>query len=205
MDIPGPVRPTEDASPTSSSHAPEAPQEAPASGWSYTQQTDDTSVASGAVTTAPVDPVTWTSLEYQATNKTVAWYLVGTLAAIVAAVLAYIFTKDIVSALVILTVIALLLVNAARRPRSQNCQVNQSGIQIGTRFHPYSQFKAFTIDSAGVEPSLVLLPLKRFTPIISVLFPPDKLEEIIAVLQDHIPFEQAISDPVNSLMKRLRF
>jgi hypothetical protein len=49
------------------------------------------------------------------------------------------------------------------------------------------------------------MPLKRFMPPLSLYMDPADEEKIVDVLADYLPVEQREQDPIDKLMRRLRF
>lgn len=149
--------------------------------------------------------VSWTASEYVSHEKGASWFVMVALALVVAAVLAYVLTKDIVAVVVIAITGVTFGVFSARSPRVLNYSIGQQGVQIGQRLYPFNEFKSFAISEEGPLPSVLLMPLKRFLPPITVFFDPQNGDDIIATLSDYLPFEHKKPDAVDKFMSRIRF
>jgi hypothetical protein len=57
----------------------------------------------------------------------------------------------------------------------------------------------------GAFSSIVLVPLKRFSPLTSIYYAPQDEERITAMLAAHLPYEERKHDPIDKLMQRIRF
>lgn len=149
--------------------------------------------------------VSWTALEFVEHDKTQSWYLsmVGISVVVVAAV--YFITKDLFNAFIIVIAAVLFGVVAGRAPRHMDYMVNGHGVAIGRRFYPYSEFRSFSIADEGHVRSIVLMPLKRFMPSLTLYFDPADEQRIGDVLADHLPFAQYQRELTDRLMRRIRF
>lgn len=176
------------------------------SGWKYSKEANSVSVLDGSSAEAtPLSTVEWSALEYQHQNKDAMWYAVALVSAVFVTALVYLITRDIFSAVIIVVVALLFFVSAVRKPQMQTCKMSRDGIIIASKTRLFSQYKAFNVDIEGSAFSFTLLPLKRFSPYLTVSFPADKYDDVVSVLQDVLPFEPELSDPLDSIAKRLRF
>ena len=93
----------------------------------------------------------------------------------------------------------------ARRTRSMTDTRGQYGLKIGDKFALYASYKSFAVLEDEAIDSIQLTPLKRFSPPISLYFPPEQEEEITQILSDYLPLEERNHDPIDRLMKRMHF
>lgn len=114
-------------------------------------------------------------------------------------------THDFITSGVLILVAALFGITAARKPRTLQFELTGRGVQIGTKFYPYANFKSFTIIQEGAFSSIQLLPLKRFLPTISLYYPPEQVDQITGMLGSFLPHEDRPIDPIDRLMRRVRF
>jgi hypothetical protein len=156
--------------------------------------------------TAPLETeVTWTASEFIARHKGVNWYLMLTLGAIVASVLIYLLSRDFITVGAVVGAIILFGVAAARKPRILTYRMNEGGLTIGQKFYPYTMFKSFSVMDEDAFSSIMLLPLKRFMPPLSIYFEPNDEEHIVTILSHYLPMENRPADAVDRLMKHIRF
>jgi hypothetical protein len=153
----------------------------------------------------PAPPVQWTASEFVAHHKSVGWYVVFVLAAVVVLALVYVVTKDIISVVAIAILGLLFGISAARKPRVLGYQLDGQGLTAGQKFYPYSEFKSFSVSIDGAFASLDLLPLKRFALPVSVHYDPKDESHILEVIGKHLPFEQRGDDVADRLARRIRF
>jgi hypothetical protein len=83
--------------------------------------------------------------------------------------------------------------------------VDEKGIQVQEKFHPYAEFRSFSVVEEGAINSIWLKPLKRFVPIVVMYFSPEDEQKIIDVLANFLPHEERELDAIDRLSKRMRF
>jgi hypothetical protein len=94
---------------------------------------------------------------------------------------------------------------AARKPKQLQYAVDGSGVTIGQKHFNYGAFKSFSVVPEDAFSSIVLMPLKRFSPLTTIYYSPADEEKIVNILADHLPLEQARVDAIDSFMRRIRF
>jgi hypothetical protein len=157
----------------------------------------------------PSDPalndVTWTAAEFIEHEKSANWY--GALAAVgvIIAALVYFLTKDKISTAVVVVVLIGFGFYAARKPQTQEYRLSVGGIQIGSKVYNFHDFKAFSVVEDGAVISVILSPLRRFMPPLTIYVAPQVEEQVIDFLSAFMPFEQHRADAVDSLMRKIRF
>ncbi|GAC1387303.1 MAG: hypothetical protein NVS1B7_1820 [Candidatus Saccharimonadales bacterium] len=151
------------------------------------------------------DSYSWTASEFIAHNKTMAWFIV--LAIVIATVSGVVFliTKDIVAAVTMGILGIAFGFYAARPPRILNYRINKFGINIGEKFFPYERFKFYSLIEDDKVWSIILSPMQRFMPIITIYFEDNAQEKIVNLLSDHLPYEEAKLDTIDIIMHKLRF
>lgn len=152
----------------------------------------------------PAD-VQWTASEFIEHQKSSSWHMGVIAGGVVLAAVLYLITRDLVSVLVVIIAAILFSIIGSRKPRTLNYQINPDGITIAGKLYPFTDIKSFSVIEEGAINSIQLIPLKRFMPSLSVYYPPEQEEAIIGSLADYIPHEDHRGDPVDKLMKRLRF
>jgi uncharacterized membrane protein YobD (UPF0266 family) len=149
--------------------------------------------------------VEWTASEFIAHQKNVGWYMAVILCGVALAIGVYFFTHDEISTAVVLVVTIAFAVIGARKPRVMAYRLDDKGLTVGQRFHPYSDFKSFTLVEEGAFASLTFLPLKRFMPAVNVYFAPDDADDIMDVVAAYLPYENREPGVFDSLIRRIRF
>lgn len=180
-------------------------------GWKYTGTVKDVAAGQTALTTsepvvpANIEPVTWSASEYVEHDKSAGWYLRFALVSVVGIGVIYFLTGEWVS-VVLLAVLAMVFgLFAARKPQVLQYSLDNQGITIGAKLYPISSFRSFAVVEEGAFRSIMLLPMKRFMPAISLYFAPDNEEVILETFSKLLPEEARQQDRLDKFMHRIRF
>lgn len=153
----------------------------------------------------PKESVEWTASEFVAHQKGGSWYALLFLAAAIVAAIVFLVTREVLSTGVVLFAALVFAVAGAHKPRILAFRLDQSGLTIGQKFYPYSQFKSFAVIQDGAFNSVALMPLKRFMPSVDMYLPPDNADEIMDVLAANLPIETKELGVVDTFARRIRF
>lgn len=151
------------------------------------------------------EPVHWQAQEYINQEKNGLWFVIfgiivlGLIAADIFLVKSYTF-----SALVVVMAIAV-IVYSRRPPRTIDYTLSGSqGLYVGEKLYHFNEFKAFGLIQDGENHSIMLLPVKRFAPGVSVYFPEEVGEEIVDILGSRLPMEKLKLDVIDVVVRKLR-
>lgn len=152
------------------------------------------------------DAIAWTASEYITHQKSMAWYGALTGGTLLFATVVYFLTGgDIVSVVVIVIAAIIFGIYAGKTPKEQQYSVSSAGIMIGSKVYGFDQLKTFSITDEGAFSSITFWPLKRFMPAISVYYDPQDEEKIVEVIANYLPLDTERRDPIDSLMRKIRF
>jgi hypothetical protein len=151
------------------------------------------------------ESVSWSASEFIAHHKSFGWYGALILVTAVAATAVLFVTKDKISTSVIVIVAIILGISAARKPRTLGYRVDGSGLTIGQKFYGYDQFRSFAVVDEDAFASIVLTPLRRFMPLLTIYYDPKDEQEILKVLSGRLPVETHRLDMIDQFMRRIRF
>lgn len=150
-------------------------------------------------------PVTWTAQEYVHLDKSPIWFVLFVV--IVLAFIAldiFILKSYTFSALVVVMAIAV-IIYTRRPPRMLTYALSmQQGLYVSERLYHLDDFKAFGLIKDGEHNSIMLIPLKRFSPGVSVYFPEEAGERIVDILGQRLPMEDLKLDIIDVLVRKLR-
>jgi hypothetical protein len=149
--------------------------------------------------------VSWTASEFIAHDKSPSWYVLLFGGAIILAGVTWLITKDIVAVGVIVLAVGVLAAYSSRKPRELQYTFDGSGITIGEKHYPYTLFRSFAVIEDGAFSSIELIPLKRFSPPLSIYYDPADEDTIARALTPHVPFHARKEDPIDQFMRRIRF
>lgn len=173
---------------------------APDQSWQYSQDDQANFVPQG-----DIGAVSWTASEFIDHDKRASWFMGLAGVAIISSGIVYLITNDFIATITVLIAAGLFGVTAGRKPSTLEYIVDSSGIHIGSKLYEYARFKSFSVIEEGAIDSIHLTPLARFAPPISLYYPPDQENDIIGTLSNYLPHEQRSHDPVDRLMRRIRF
>lgn len=149
--------------------------------------------------------IVWTASEYIAHDKSVSWFASLIAVAVVVAALLYLITRDLFIVFVSLFGALMVAVYGSRKPRQLQYQLDHGGITAGKRFYGYEEFRNFSVVQEDAFASIVFTPLKRFAIPLTIYYPPEYEDAIAELLVDRVPFERQTLDPVERLMRKIRF
>jgi hypothetical protein len=174
----------------------------PSGQWEYS---NDESGYSQPNTPLPPQSVTWSASEYIAHEKGSGWYSLLAVVVVVTAGLVYLFTRENISAIIILVIGVVFGTFAARKPQELQYIVDDRGVHIGPRVYFFNQFKSFAIIEEGAIHSVMLMPLQRFMPPLSIYFAPEDEDKIVNALSHYLAYEDRKQDMVDRIMRKIRF
>lgn len=154
---------------------------------------------------ADSEPVHWQASEYIVQDKNGLWFVIfgvivlGLITADILLFRSYTFS-------ILVAVMAIAVVIYSRRPpRLINYALSGSqGLYVGEKLYHFNEFKAFGLIQDGENHSIMLLPIKRFAPGVSVYFPEEVGEEIVDILGARLPMEKLKLDVVDIVVRKLR-
>ena len=120
------------------------------------------------------------------------------------AVAVYFLTRDFVNAGAILAAGLLFGAYSARKPLTVQYQIDRNGIVIGQKRYPYGLFRSFAVEDGG-QHGLVLMPLKRFMPLVPMHYPPELEDQVVGMLSDRLPIEAYRRDAMDVISRKLKF
>lgn len=150
------------------------------------------------------EPMRWTASEASHARPS-GWMgmLIG--GTVVLAILVYLLTRDVINAGAIVLAGLLFGAYSTRRPQTVHYQLDETGIVIGQKRYPYNQFRSFAVEEGGQFHNIMLMPLKRFMPMLSLGYSPEQEQEIIGVLAERLPMETFRRDAMDAISRKLKF
>ena len=150
--------------------------------------------------------VTWQAPEFIQHQKGIGWYFVlGGITAVLALASYWATDGDIFASASIVVALIVLASFAARAAKDRTYSIDEDGVYIDDKLHPYGEMQSFSIVHDGAQESIYLLPAKRFAAPLSLYVPVEKGEEVISVLEQYLPYDERDVSFVEILMNRLKF
>lgn len=150
------------------------------------------------------EPVRWQAQEYIQHDKGLLWFIAFAVAFIVLMIVAIFFIQSITFNILVPVMAVALFVYVNRPPRVMDYTLSRKGLHINDILYPFSDFKGFGVIHDGKEFSVLLLPVKRFKPGVSVYFPEESGEAIVDVLGTRLPMQELHLDFVDRIIRKLR-
>ena len=148
--------------------------------------------------------LTWQASEYLHHQKQFGWYALLALGAMGLMILAAI-TKQWLSIGVFAAMGLALGVYAGKSPRVLSYRLDEKGLTIGDKFHPYDRFRSFGVIEDVAWHSIDLEPTQRFMPRLSIMFDSQHFDQIVEILTRQLPRQDRQPDWAERLSRRLKF
>lgn len=149
-------------------------------------------------------PVHWQATEYIHRDKNTLWYVIFGLVVLVLMAIAVFLMKAWSFAILIPVMAAALIVYSRRPPRVLSYTLSRQGLHVNDKLYPLPQFKAFSLIHGDDEHSIMLIPVKRFQPGVTIYFPEDAGEAIVDLLAARLPMQETHLDAIDRLIRKLR-
>ena len=149
--------------------------------------------------------VSWQASEFVDHQKSGGWIVLFFIASVILCAAAYLLMRSILSVVVIAVALTAFAVVAFQKPRTLTYSLLGTTLRIGERRFKYDDFRSFSVVRDGALWSVVLHPLKRFMPALTIYFAQEDGEKIFDTLASHLPQEEHQLDSVDRLMRKIRF
>ena len=150
-------------------------------------------------------PIHWSANEYIYREKNRLWFVIFAIVILILIAGDIFFLRSYTfSALVVVMAISV-VVFSRRPPRTIDYALSDDhGLYIGEKLYHFSEFKAFGILQEEGYNSIILIPIKRFLPGVSVYFPQEVGEKIVDIFGARLPMETAKLDVIDIIVRKLR-
>jgi hypothetical protein len=150
------------------------------------------------------EPVHWQATEYIHHEKNALWFTLFGLVVAVLIALAIFVLQSVTFAILIPVMAVALVVYSYRPPHLLDYTLSRQGLHVNDRLYSFAEFKGFGVIHDGSEYSVMLIPLKRFRPGVSVYFPEEAGEAIVDMLGARLPMQELHIDIVDRIIHKLR-
>lgn len=150
-------------------------------------------------------PIRWSSSEFIYREKSSLWFISFVIIVIILILSDIFLLKSYTFSILVLVMAAAVVVFLRRPPRVINYALSGNhGLYIGEKLYHFNEFKAFGIIQDEGYNSIMLIPIKRFSPGVSVYFPQEVGEQIVDVFGARLPMENIKLDVLDIIVKKLR-
>lgn len=152
-----------------------------------------------------VEPVHWQAKEYIDEERGGLWFA-GFVLVVLGLIMLDIFLIKSYTFSALVVVMAVALVVYVRRPAveiSYTLSADQ-GLYVGERLYHFADFKSFSVIKDRDNHFIMLIPVKRFQPGVSVYFPEEVGESIVDIFGSRLPMENMKLDVLDVIVRKLR-
>lgn len=151
------------------------------------------------------NPVHWSAVEYIFRDKNKIWFLGFALVVFGFIALDIFLIKSYTFSFLVIVMAVSVVIYSHRPPREINYTLSgRQGLYVGEKLYHFEEFKSFGLLNEEGYNSIVLIPVKRFMPSVSVYFPQEAGEEIVDILGTRLPMEKVEFDIVDEIVRKLR-
>lgn len=148
-------------------------------------------------------PIQWQAPEYVQEPRSPWWFIGFWVVALLLMLLAILVIRSWSFAILIPAMAAALMIYSHRPPRILNYVLSGKGLYINEKLHPLQEFRSFGVLKEESVPSLMLIPVKRFRPALTVHFPAETGEAIVDLLGSRIPMQELSLDVFDKIIRKL--
>ena len=150
-------------------------------------------------------PVHWTASEYIHEEKNGLWFILFAIVALAFIAVDILFLKSYTFSVLVIVMAVAVVIYSRRPPHlvDYTLSINQ-GLYVGEKLYHFNNFKAFGLINDRGNHSIMLIPIKRFAPGVSVYFPEEAGEKIVDILGARLPMETLKLDFVDVIIRKLK-
>lgn len=149
-------------------------------------------------------PVRWQATEYIQREKNGLWFVAFIVTTLSLMAIAIFLIQSWTFAILIPVMATALLTYTHRPPRLINYTLSRKGLHVNDHLYSFAEFKAFGVIRDASEYSIMLVPIKRFRPGVSVYFPEEVGEALVDMLGARLPMRDLHLDIVDKIIRKLR-
>ncbi len=150
------------------------------------------------------EPITWSAHEYIHQEKGALWFLAFAVVVIALGAVSLFLMKSWTFAALLVVIALVVIVYSRRPPRELTYSLGDEGLMIDDTLHKFATFKSFGVIRDGEQFSVMLIPIQRFQPGITVYFPEEAGEDIVDILGSRLPMKELHLDVIDRIVRLLR-
>jgi hypothetical protein len=185
---------------------------APTNQWNYTsgelvgngeQTQPNQNATSQSDSSEPL--LSWSASEFIEHDKTITWYAGLAGITVLIAIIVFIFTRQIVSIILVALMAVVFGVYGSAKPRILSYAVTTQGLVVGDKMHPFSTVKSFSVIQEEGMPYIQVLFQKRLSIPITIYAAPEEIDVIAETIGQYVPYDQKKRDVADKLSSKIRF
>ncbi len=155
--------------------------------------------------TSDSDPVHWVATEYIHQEKNGLWFVLFAIVVLVFIASDILFLKSYTFSVLVVVMAVSVVIYSRRPPREIEYTLSgDQGLYVGEKLYHFSEFKSFGVIRDHQHNSVMLVPIKRFAPGVSVYFPEEVGEKIVDILGARLPMNILKLDAIDVIIRKLR-
>ena len=156
-------------------------------------------------TVADNEPVHWSANETIDADKGGLWFVALIVIALILIAGDIFWLKEFTFSILVVVMAAVIILYSRRPARLIDYTLSgEQGLYIGEKLYHFSEFKAFGLIRDQGQHSILLIPVKRFAPGVSVYFPEDAGEKIVDIFGARLPMQDLKLDAIDVIVRKLR-
>lgn len=146
----------------------------------------------------------WSAKEYIYREKNRQWFMLFAIVVVAFIAADFLLIKSYTFSVLVVVMAISIIVYSSRPPRAVNYTLSDKyGLYVGEKLYNFSEFKAFGLLQEDEHNSIILIPVKRFAPGVSVYFPKELGEVIVDTLGARLPMEAIKLDFMDEIVRKL--
>jgi len=153
------------------------------------------------------EPVHWSASEYIHQEKNGLWFVIFGIVVISFVAIDILLIKSFFySFSILILIMAFAIIMYSRRPPRiiDYTLSGDQGLYVGERLYHFSEFKSFGLIKDQGEHSIMMIPVKRFSPGLTVYFPEESGEKIVDIFGARLPMQDLKLDAIDIIVRTLR-
>jgi hypothetical protein len=154
---------------------------------------------------ANIEPVHWSANESIDAEKGGLWFVALIIIALALIAGDILFLKEFTFSILVVVMVAVIILYSRRPARLIDYTLSgEQGLYIGEKLYHFNEFKGFGLIQDQGHHSILLIPVKRFSPGVSVYFPEDVGEKIVDIFGARLPMHDMKLDFIDTVVRKLR-
>jgi hypothetical protein len=151
------------------------------------------------------EPVHWSANETIDAEKGGLWFVALIVIALIFIAGDIFLLKEFTFSILVVVMVAVIIIYSSRPARIIDYTLSgEQGLYIGEKLYHFSEFKSFGLIQDQGQHSILLVPVKRFSPGVSVYFPEDAGEKIVDIFGARLPMREMKLDFIDTIVRKLR-
>lgn len=150
------------------------------------------------------EPIAWNAPEGVQVQRGKLWYVFFVIVLIGLMALAILVFKNWTFAVLLPIMAVALFVLSNKTPQIINYAISPKGIYIADVLHDFSEFRAFGLIHENNQHSILLLPVKRFSPGLTIYFSETEGERIVDMLGARLPMQEIKPDALEKFIRLIK-